>query len=223
MFYWWTQSERKIRWLAIAVAVLLAVLPVIPDQYIERFQSIGGQEAEGHSKETRMVILQDAMQIFMNNPGGVGVASFPAVRQRVFGCSQDTHNLYLEVATNLGVQGLAVFVFLIVAMLNALKLAVRRFRRQERELARAIRRHRPDRGLARLVRGHLDDLAFLGAVVRATAGFIWVRLALGLFGMDLYEVYWWFAAGIAFSVVQLAESSRLKSRALAELVRESTV
>ncbi|MBU1495110.1 MAG: O-antigen ligase family protein, partial [Actinobacteria bacterium] len=94
LVYWWLRSTNKLRWLLIGTALAAAALPVIPDQYVERFKSIGGQEAEGHSKQMRIEILNDAWKILMDNPLGVGVASFPAVRNRVFGRTQDTHNLY---------------------------------------------------------------------------------------------------------------------------------
>ena len=105
----WMNQRRKLRSALIALALGAAILPILPEQYVERFKSIGGEEAEGQSKATRIVILQDAWHIFSKNPLGVGVASFPAVRIQEFGRKQDTHNLYLEVATNLGIQGLIVF------------------------------------------------------------------------------------------------------------------
>ena len=39
----------------------------------------------------------------------------------------------------------------------------------------------------------------LGMVALATSAFIVIRLTLGLFGMDMYEIYWWFAIGITLS------------------------
>ena len=34
-------------------------------------------------------------------------------------------------------------------------------------------------------------------------GFIFIRLVMGFFGMDLYEVYWWFSAGLAIVLSNL--------------------
>lgn len=51
---------------------------------------------------------------------------------------------------------------------------------------------------------HDRDLGLLIAVSRATGGFIFVRLVLGAFGMDLYEIYWWFGAGIAVALSGMA-------------------
>jgi O-antigen ligase len=212
----WLNTRNKLKTAVIAVVIGAALMPLVPDQYVERFKSIGGEEAEGQSKATRIVILSDAWSIFLRNPLGVGVASFPAVRMREFGRKQDTHNLYLEVATNLGVQGLVVFGFLVWALLSALLRARRRFDAQVRMLMQAARRAPPAGVLRRDCDGHLDDLRFLTAITVATGGFIWVRLALGLFGMDLYEVYWWFAAGIAICTQVLAWEMTKRTRRLME-------
>lgn len=212
LLFWWSQSRRKIRWIAVAVGVSLAVYPIIPDQYIERFKSIGGQEAEGKSKETRMVILEDAVRIFAENPFGVGVASFPAVRRARFGRTQDTHNLYLEVATNLGIQGLVVFGFFITWILSSLRRVTRALEREQRVVAKQIQASLENARERRFFRTRAFDIRLLHAVAQATAGFIWVRLALGMFGMDLYEVYWWFAAGLAISLELVADRIRLVHR-----------
>jgi len=215
MVYWWLQSRRKLRWILVAGLIGAAAVPILPEQYIGRFKSIGGEEAEGNSKEKRVEILEDAVAIFMKNPLGVGVASFPEVRKQMFGRSQDTHNLYLEVATNLGIQGLVVFFFLIYAMLSSLKRVQRRFEQLAGRSTRAIQRGRPDRRQRAWLERSQRDAVFLRSATQATAGFLWVRLALGLFGMDLYEVYWWFAAGLTISLDLVAHSM---SRSFAKTV-----
>lgn len=211
LLYWWSQSRRKVRNLAIAAVVGVAVFPLLPDQYVERFKSIGGQEAEGNSKETRIQILGDAWQVLMRNPIGVGIASFPAVRIEMFNRKQDTHNLYLEVATNLGVHGFAVFCYLVYAMFVALAAARKSLRRERSRLAAVLKAPDLPPRFVRSVRAEIDDFTLLDAAAQATSGFLIVRLALGMFGMDLYEVYWWFAAGMAFCLLSI--SSLMKRRA----------
>ena len=51
----------------------------------------------------------------------------------------------------------------------------------------------------------IQDGRFLAACARATIAFIYARLFLGLFGMDTYEIYWWFAAGITMSLWRASE------------------
>ncbi len=214
ILFWWSQTRKKFRSAVIAVLLISLAIPLLPEQYVERFKSIGGQEAEGHSKEKRIEILQDATAIFLANPGGVGIASFPAVRMRKFGRKQDTHNLYLEVATNLGVQGVVVFVFLLVSLMRAYRSAQRSFEAQMRALARAARKRKPPGKLRRECESWSSDLRFMRGVSIAASGFIVIRLALGMFGMDLYEPYWWFGAGLAFNLVYIAKEMRRGSRYL---------
>ncbi len=211
VIYWFLMSNHKRRFIVVGLVAGAITLMVLPQQYKERFLSIGGQEASGHSKEKRIVILQDAWQIFRENPGGVGVASFPAVRQARFGRSQDTHNLYLEVATNLGIQGLVVFGFLVYAIFYTLHQARHHYERQRRRLRIAARAGSVRGALLHRIRDHDRDLAYLIAVGKAGAGFIFIRLVLGLFGMDLYEVYWWFASGLAISLINMVGAASKKT------------
>jgi len=218
VIWWWFQSPHKARF-AVAMVVCGAVaLAVLPDEYIERFQSIGGHEAEGNSKETRIVILEDALTILAENPLGVGVASFPAVRKIRFNRSQDTHNLYLEVATNLGVQGFIIFMALVTAMMMAFRRTAFAFRRQRTRLARLVRQEDLTPGARRFIRTHDQDLQLLIASAQAGAGFVLIRLVLGLFGMDLYEIYWWFGAGLAFALSGLVVRTDQRTRAIEQMV-----
>ncbi len=216
------QAERKVRFLAITAVVGVIIVAVLPGQYLERFKSIGGQEKEGHSKEARIVIIQDAWTIFMENPLGVGVASFPAKRLERFGRSQDTHNLYLEVATNLGIQGLIAFTVMIVSMIAVLRRAKRAFQWQRRRLL-VLARGGPPPAVRLALSRHDSDLRLLIAVAKATGGFIFVRLVLGLFGMDLYEIYWWFGAGLASSLSGMAVTSAKRTRFFEKYLRSPEV
>jgi len=187
-------------------------LIIIPDEYLERFESITGEEKEGHSKDKRIEILNDAWVIFTENPAGVGVASFPAVRIARFGREQDTHNLYLEVATNLGIQGLVVFLFLVTAMLTAYRRSHAHFLAQRKQIWPQLRNRLLPKPLRRSLYRHDRELQFLMAVCIACEGFIFVRLVLGFFGMDLYEVYWWFGAGMAIVLLNLTGLTGRNSR-----------
>jgi len=218
VIWWWFQSPHKARFAVAMVICGAAALAVLPEEYIGRFRSIGGQEAEGNSKETRIVILEDALTILAENPLGVGVASFPAVRKIRFNRSQDTHNLYLEVATNLGVQGFIIFMALVIAMMMAFRRTTFAFRRQRARLARVVRQGDLTPGARRFIKIHDEDLQLLIASAQAGAGFILIRLVLGLFGMDLYEIYWWFAAGLAFALSGLVVRTSRRTLAIEQMV-----
>ncbi len=217
MFY---TSPRKGRFLLRLAVVGVLIVSLLPDQYIERFKSIGGKEKEGNSKGTRLEIISDAWTIFLENPLGIGVASFPAKRMERFGREQDTHNLYLEVATNLGIQGLVVFLTMVGALMLVLHRAARDFESQRRKLV-LLARHGVPPSLRRLLSRQDRDLQFLVAVAHATGAFIFARLILGLFGMDLYEIYWWFGSGIALCLSGLVVTSRRRLAVLVEAAARS--
>ncbi|MDH3628273.1 MAG: O-antigen ligase family protein [Acidobacteriota bacterium] len=188
----WHSPKRVRTFTAIAMVAVVAFF-AIPKSYLERAASIVTlEEAEGNSSGARIQILKDAWVILQENPLGVGVAGFPKARFERFGRLQDTHNLYLEVATNIGIHGLIVFGMFVFSMLRSL----RRTRLHAAELLGRIN------GSKRLKAAKLraGDLTLIMATARAVEAFILIRLTLGLFGMDLYEIYWWLALGFAISL-----------------------
>jgi len=210
---WFLISRNKKRWITLAIVVAAAGLAVLPQEYKERFLSIGGEEAEGASKEARIQIIEDAVQIFLQNPGGIGVASFPTVRQQVFGRIQDTHNLYLEVATNLGIQGLILFLVFVGVVARSIWRARSRIDRTLSAL-RSLEGRFPATPLRAAIERERVDAEFLKACATATFFFLNIRLVVGMFGMDLYEIYWWFAAGMAISLNEVTEVLMRRQAAL---------
>lgn len=209
------QSRYRVKLIGALIVVTIAISPIVPDQYIERFASIAGQEAEGNSKQTRIQILEDAWRVFVENPLGVGVASFPAVRSEMFGRSQDTHNLYLEVATNIGIQGLLAFAAFIGTMLALLASTAGSLTRQCRQIRSLAAGAGIDRRSRMRMYAHWRDLEFTRRTAVAVACFIVLRLVVGFFGMDLYEIYWWFGAGLAFATSALSSSMAIRTRMFA--------
>ena len=190
---------RKRAFIGVALFAVIAV-PLVPDAYWERFNTIITQEdKEGASIDTRRQIFDDAIVIWKDNPLGVGVGAFPKVRVEVFSRSQDTHNLYLELATNLGVQGLLVFIGLVVSIMRSLW----RTRRTAEQLLERIQGESNSRNGACESDARVRDLLFIRAVAVSMLSFIVTRLTLGMFGHDLYEVYWWFSAGMALALERL--------------------
>ena len=148
-------------------------------------------------------IISDSIEILARYPLGLGVDGFRAKRMELFGRHQDTHNLYLQVATQLGVQGLLVFLLFLVVLWKGLSGVISR-------LASA-----PSHGLSNRSAGPqksfrrdwfeamFEKSGFLLAVARATQAYLLVRLVLGLFGHDLYEVYWWIVTGLVLSLLAI--------------------
>lgn len=199
LLFLFLRSERKARALTLLVIGGLAFAAVVPHAYVERFDSIFTQEdKEGQSINLRKEILEDAWEIFTSRPLGVGVGAFPSIRKARFGRSQDTHNLYLEVGTNLGIQGLVVFGGFVLVLLRLLSRLERSIKGQI-DLLRGIADRGKD-GSSDKMAFHIQDLQTMSSAVVATYVFIMIRLGLGFFGMDLYEVYWWFASGTTVAV-----------------------
>lgn len=205
------RSKKKKLWAAATIPILVGAVVFTPVEYRQRFMSIFTlQEAEGSSAQTRIQILKDAWQVFMEHPAGVGVGAFPYVRQQMFNRIQDTHNLYLEVATNLGVQGFIAFMLFIGALILTLVANYRSFKEQLEDLYSNESRVWKDDSFYRF-HAHVRDLRFMKAVSSAIVTFVIVRLALGMFGMDLYEIYWWFAAGSAIALYKMREVAEMRT------------
>jgi O-antigen ligase len=205
------RNKAKMKIILSTILIILIFAQLAPVQYIERFQSIfTGQEAQGHSSQTRTQIIKDAWVIFLDHPLGVGIAAFPKIRRDTFGRSQDTHNLYLEVATNLGVQGFIAFFMFVIKMLMTIKTLINEFSRQIDMLK--------DKSEKSDIISHIKDLQLMKATSEAVYVFIILRLVLGFFGMDLYEIYWWFAFGLTVSLWNMKSYALEKTKKLQDLL-----
>ena len=191
IYFFMKLKAGKIKIIFLALTTFLLTINFVPIEYKERFQSIfTGEEKEGNSSGKRKEILADAIQIYLANPFGVGVAAFPKAREQTFGGTQDTHNLYLEVLTNTGTIGFIVFCLFIKNLIYLPKKLIPKI---------------PELGLPE------EDKKFILSLTRATIGFILLRLLLGLFGMDLYEIYWWIALGFCLAIKKLTHRSELEA------------
>lgn len=213
-------AQAKSRWKALASVAVCAMLatPFLPQQYLERLESVvTQQEKEGASIDTRKEILRDAWQIFLDHPiAGVGAGAFPIAREQAFGRIQDTHNLYLEVATNLGIVGLILFLGFAISMVRSLIRHSEIFARQVSELDGFAKRLNESSTLLDQIRQHTADLRWMRATSLATTSFLLIRLTNGFFGHDLYEVYWWFALGVVIALTRMEGVARTKTAALAQ-------
>lgn len=208
-------TERRLRAMFLLVLVAITVVPFIPEEYIGRAATIFDRPELGEgSSGKRLEILYDAWAVFQARPFGVGVNAFPVIREQWFGRVQDTHNLYLEVATNIGVQGLIVFAGLLIAMFRSLRRTRREVEADLRELGWQSGSSPPKPDSPDPVGAHVTDLLWIRAASSAFIGFIVVRLLLGLFGMDLYERYWWFAGGGAIALWNLRLAAGRRTAAL---------
>jgi len=208
-------SKSRIRTILFILAAGFVATPWIPKDYIGRFESITTQkDKEGHSTDLRKEILRDAWQVFISAPWGIGVGAFPAVRHDRFGRIQDTHNLYLEIATNLGIQGLIAFFGLITAISRALLQLINSVNQQIDLVKRALVGTSLQSPVSWRLQEQMKDLQIMRATSLSVLMFLVIRLALGLFGMDLYEIYWWFALGTTVAIWNLNTVARRRTNIL---------
>lgn len=194
------RSGKFLRGAIFAVVLAAVASMTLPHAYIERFESIFTQkDKEWHSIDTRRQILDDAWSIFLSHPLGVGTSAFPRIRELEFGRNQDTHNLYLEIATNLGVEGLAIFAGFVVAMWSSLTETRKRCDRLLQSVAEGITSHQCEPKDQATLEEVQSAAKLVHVVADSTIGFLLVRLLLGLFGHDLYESYWWIILGFALA------------------------
>lgn len=189
IYFWWERKGAgKLKFLALAALILPIAVSFLPADYLGRFESIFTlQEEQGASASKRIEILKDAVAVFISHPWGVGVSAFPSVRLEMFGRMQDTHNLYLELLTNLSIFGVIAFGYFVTIII-----------RTNRFIQVQIKNS------PRFIDGN-GPLVY--ACSRAVVAFILARLFLGLFGMDTYEIYWWFAAGVTMSLWRITEEN----------------
>ena len=199
------KSRYKKRFLVLAAVLSIVALSVLPRSYQERFSTIfSGEEKEGHSKESRIELFYDSLHVFETYPLGVGMGAFPSVRARDYGkIPMDTHNLYTQILAEVGIQGFIVFIALVYKVLKTLHNLENNLKADIETIRSRIERAPPAFGQDENVSGHLRDLRFMQAVCSATFAYIVVRLALGCFGHDLYEIYWWIACGLAIALTNI--------------------
>jgi O-antigen ligase len=104
--------------LVFAAALLLVLAaPLAPASYWQRLSSITDEsQDETGSREARRILMREAWAAFLADPlTGVGAGQFknykPEGREEAW---RETHNVLLQVAAELGVVGLGIFIYLIV-------------------------------------------------------------------------------------------------------------
>lgn len=193
-------SDRgKGRMLLYAAGLALLAIVLVPQEYQERFMSaFTGKESEGHSSDTRKGLFFDSINVFLNHPLGIGAECFPIVQDRADRNAQETHNLYTQILAESGIQGMVCFLGLLTVIIRKALWVRRRLGKLVTLLETQRSRAPPDRA-GPIDKEILDNKLLLGTA-NALVVFTLVRLILGIFGHDLFEIYWWLAAGLTMSL-----------------------
>lgn len=202
------KSERKFMILNVLVITSILAIPSIPQEYKGRFNSIfTGEEAEGKSTEGRKQLFFDSVDTFTSRPWGIGVNAFMQHQKDMGRRSQDTHNLYTQILTNIGLQGFIAFTLFIIAIFNVLKKTKKKANHlidvsivELRKLYQNTSYPPPEDFRRVLTIDKLEaNIRFIIAVCNIAFLYLAMRLILGVFGHDLYEIYWWIVLGLTIA------------------------
>lgn len=182
----------------VALAVILCALPLIPDAYMTRVNDLIGtlsgekdpseSSAADVSVDGRKAEMQVALRMFSDNPlFGVGAGNYIFNFQRYSqdlhlinrGEDRNAHSLYLQIAAERGLVGLAAFGVLLWFMIRSLRSSRHMFQEAK--------------------------LYDYGALVTAFGIGFFGFLASSLFLHESYPKYFWLLMGIALSFPQAAQ------------------
>jgi putative inorganic carbon (hco3(-)) transporter len=183
------------------VALSLATIPLLPSSFTDRMSSIFNPEEDPTgSREARKRLLREAYQAYLDHPVfGLGAGQFlnynPSDREEAW---HQSHNAFLQVASELGTGGLVIFLVIVwsgfAAGLQAVK-AIRRSRprrsRRSREPSEPARRREMLELYAAAVLASLTGWAV--AAMFASVAYYWtlylvLALAIALRDITLREV-----------------------------------
>jgi probable O-glycosylation ligase (exosortase A-associated) len=108
-------ARKRPGFVAAAVLVMLCSLPVLPDSYYRRIASITDDSKDDvQSAPARRRLMAESYDAFLQNPlTGVGAGQFkdwnPRGREEAW---HEAHNVWLQVAAELGIFGIVAFQFL---------------------------------------------------------------------------------------------------------------
>ncbi|HYM25540.1 MAG TPA: O-antigen ligase family protein, partial [Vicinamibacterales bacterium] len=115
----------------IAAAVLAGIiaLPALPSSFWDRMDSIvNAQEDQTGSRAARLRLISQGLEVFAENPiTGIGAGQFqnyndPGVMVEKW---RVTHDVWLQVGTELGIFGILVFAFLVIRAFSACFVTLR--------------------------------------------------------------------------------------------------
>jgi O-antigen ligase len=179
----WHQRKRPAWMLALLLGVAGAWLVLAPSGYGARVTSIFDiSQDETGSAQARWDSTLVSLRMMLQRPWGVGLGqNVHGLRELGADMWVHVHNVFLQIGTELGVAGFAIYVVLVVTLM-------RNLRRSLRELD--------------TVEG-AEDLRSLGAGVEVA---LVVFLVGGLFAPVAYHFYFYYLAGFAVAVQRMARA-----------------
>ena len=222
LFFVWWRSDRKVKIRSGVIIIVVGAICFVsmPLQYKERLTSSFTGDKEGHSSDKRKAMYREGLSILMDNPFGLGLGGYifeVARRTNDPGNAQEVHCLYLEVATHMGIQGFIVFMALIVKLLQIAKRNIGDINKQVVLLKKILAVNVQENNTEYFViKRRINELDIIKAVINATLVFLFVRLIVGILGMDFYNIHWWFTVGVFWTCSNMVQRAGLATNDLIE-------
>jgi O-antigen ligase len=177
-------SRRRPALIGAGLVTAMIALPFVPGAYWDRMASIADQEQDQTgSYEARRVLLGEAFRAFLAHPlTGVGAGQFrnylPEGRDQPW---NESHNVLLQLAADIGVSGPLILIFLVVRGFGAV--------RSSQRMLRVFRRH-PERSVLPFSRTERETLElYVAAAGIALAGwFVCAQFASIAYSWTFYYV-----------------------------------
>jgi O-antigen ligase len=136
-------ARQRPGFVVVGVLAVMCALPLVPGQYWRRIASITDSSKDDYQSSTaRRQLVDEAIDAFIENPiTGVGAGQFKDYKpERRIEAWHETHNVWLQVASEIGIFGFAVFSFLMVRAIGGVWRTRALLARVRAAAARARRR-----------------------------------------------------------------------------------
>ncbi len=200
-FFIWLLSKRKVLVLFLAIFVASTAWKFAPEETKKRLFTMGqtvnvisadsdevyAGNREVGSMNSRWILLKNSLIIFLENPiFGVGIHNFASVSGRRWDSWMPPHCLYTEALSEVGLVGTLLFAYVIVLIFRNIKHAKQRLEMN-------------------------NDESFLYYLTLALSVYLSLRLVVGLFGQDLYRMWWWIAGGFSVVILRIVNNKHPQS------------
>ncbi|MGH7574226.1 MAG: O-antigen ligase family protein, partial [Longimicrobiales bacterium] len=191
------RSRYRVKALVGAAVVTIAVVAFVPDEFKERFSTMG----EDKTSESRLVVWRYGMETAKQHPVlGIGYKNWSHYATRTYGRPLLPHNIFVEAAAELGYIGLLGFLLLIGATfwVNA--------------------------NTRKIVRRIPGDQHFLYQIAHGLDGALIGYMASGFFITVLFYPYFWINLAMAVALNTAASNkARTASQVMAAAATEPLV
>lgn len=127
------KSKRKFVWVLSCILLVALGFPLLtPDMQDRYLSAIGAGEKNASTAEARWSFLEDSLAVALRRPiFGHGLGTSREANANFGGHDQPAHNLYAEVAQELGFVGLAIFATLLISIFAGFAKCKRAYKKQE--------------------------------------------------------------------------------------------